>query len=793
MTPTPALARLLPLALLALAAPLPPAGAAPGQEAPRVIVLGFDGADARTVAELMDQGQLPNLKALAEQGTFAPLSTTNPAESPVSWSSLNCGQNPAKTGIPGFVVRQHIGGGGQPFPGIGFFENREAVPLAEFEGAPLPAWSATTYAALTGLAVLVVFLLVLRLLLRLRPAPAIALALALGAVGAWGGWRLRSYMPEHLPHVANPLKTTPFWETAARAGVECVVLDAAQAWDREPVPGARVLAGLGVPDARGNYNGYTLYTADETWVASEPGPAASTPSAGLKLRVDVRDGAVDARVWGPANFWELDRLRLEAAELEARAGDPNTPFGEAVKLEERQAELTARMRALRDQPMSVPLRVELDGAEGIVVALDEHPQTVEVGRWSDWYPLTFDVNPLIKVRAITRAKVLQVEPHLELYLDTLQLDPANPPFWQPISQPADYSEELAARVGPFETVGWACMNLPYKDGLVDPITFLEDIEFTFRWREALTLDALARGDWRLFFGCLSTPDRVQHMMYQFYDPEHPMYDEAEASRTLTFFGEEIELRDAIPAIYRQVDRLVGDVVREHVRPGDALLLCADHGFQSFRRQVHLNNWLLEEGYLATKPGLSRASTQVPSTYVDWARTRAYSVGLGMIYLNLRGREAGGIVDPADAPALLEELRRDLLAYADPDSGEPIVRTASVTAQVHEGPYLDLEADLLLGFAPGYRVSWGTTSGGLALAEGDGGLRPGPSVVDNDKNWSGDHVSVDPAEVRGMFFANMPLAVPPDGADLRQVAPTVLALLGVPVPPEYDLPPLVPTP
>src|SRR5882672_12107903 len=73
-----------------------PAPAAGG----RVIVLGFDGADARTVEELMAKGQLPNLKKLAEQGTFAPLGTTNPAESPVAWAALNSGQNPAKTGIP---------------------------------------------------------------------------------------------------------------------------------------------------------------------------------------------------------------------------------------------------------------------------------------------------------------------------------------------------------------------------------------------------------------------------------------------------------------------------------------------------------------------------------------------------------------------------------------------------------------------------------------------------------------------------------------------------------------------
>src|SRR5512145_3116239 len=72
----------------------------------RVIVIGFDGVDARTASEMMDAGQLPNLARLRESGTFAPLLPSNPAESPVSWASLNCGQNPAKTGVSGFVRRK---------------------------------------------------------------------------------------------------------------------------------------------------------------------------------------------------------------------------------------------------------------------------------------------------------------------------------------------------------------------------------------------------------------------------------------------------------------------------------------------------------------------------------------------------------------------------------------------------------------------------------------------------------------------------------------------------------------
>jgi len=234
---------------------------------------------------------------------------------------------------------------------------------------------------------------------------------------------------------------------------------------------------------------------------------------------------------------------------------------------------------------------------------------------------------------------------------------------------------------------------------------------------------------------------------------------------------------------------VGEV-RARLRPDDVLILCADHGFQSFRRQVHLNNWLLEKGYLAVKPKLSKKSVVMPELYVDWSKTRAYSIGLGMVYVNQKGREKAGIVEPADVPALLESIARDFKEFVDPATGASIGRTAHVTSDIHQGPFLDREADLMLGFEAGYRVSWITTSGGLDLEKDEAGAWvPAPSISDNDKNWSGDHVSVDPGLVQGLFFSSVPLAVPETGLDLRHIAPTALALLGLEVPAVYDLPAL----
>jgi predicted AlkP superfamily phosphohydrolase/phosphomutase len=285
----------------------------------------------------------------------------------------------------------------------------------------------------------------------------------------------------------------------------------------------------------------------------------------------------------------------------------------------------------------------------------------------------------------------------------------------------------------------------------------------------------------------STTDRVQHMTYQFYDAEHPLHDAEAAKRELDFFGERITLADAIPAIYRQMDRIIGDVMAK-LRPEDTLFVISDHGFQTFRRQVHVNNWLLENGYLAVKPGLSK-KTKDALMYIDWKKTRAYAVGLGFIYLNLEGREPNGIVSRDDARALMDELRVKLLAATDPENGERICSEVYIPRDIHSGDHIALEADLIPGFRAPYRVGWSTSSGGLNTVESNGGTVPGPVCSDNDSNWSGDHVSMALSDVLGVFFSNRKVKLPAEGVRALQIAPTALALLGVPVPEEMDLEPL----
>ena len=115
-----------------------------------------------------------------------------------------------------------------------------------------------------------------------------------------------------------------------------------------------------------------------------------------------------------------------------------------------------------------------------------------------------------------------------------------------------------------------------------------------------------------------------------------------------------------------MDQLVGRTIAK-CSDDTLLMVLSDHGFCAFRRGVNLNAWLRREGYLALEADRNESGKYFEG--VDWHRTRAYTFGLGGLYINQRGREAEGIVSFAETAALVEELRRKLTGLRDDDTGE----------------------------------------------------------------------------------------------------------------------------
>jgi predicted AlkP superfamily phosphohydrolase/phosphomutase len=153
--------------------------------------------------------------------------------------------------------------------------------------------------------------------------------------------------------------------------------------------------------------------------------------------------------------------------------------------------------------------------------------------------------------------------------------------------------------------------------------------------------------------------------------------------------------------------------------------------------------------------------------VDWSRSKAYAMGLGDIYVNLQGREYGGIVTPgADYEAVRRELIERLTALTDPKNGRRAVSRVFRREDVYRRFDPRLIPDLIVANLPGYRVSWQSSLG-----------VPTETVFEDNRDvWSGDHCSLDPDLVRGVVFASRPFA--PRGVPaIADVTASVRALVG----------------
>ena len=373
--------------------------------------------------------------------------------------------------------------------------------------------------------------------------------------------------------------------------------------------------------------------------------------------------------------------------------------------------------------------------------------------YTPWIPLRFGSGLGTTANGIARFYLLETDPHLKLYMTPIHIDPDRPAL--PISHPFAYAAYLSKTQGRYATLGLAEDTSALNEGVLDEDAFLDQAYLIHAERERMFFDALDKTRTGAVVCVFDIPDRLQHMFFRHLDPAHP------ANR-----GRDAKHRDAIRRLYIEMDALVG---RTLAAAGDdaAVLVMSDHGFKPFRRGVELNRWLYEEGFLAVR-GEEPAGSDLLGE-VDWARTRACAVGFGGIYLNLAGREAQGIVHPGEeAEAVKREIRDRLCALVDEVEQVRPVRAVYDAREVYSGPYVDDAPDLIVGFRPGHRVGWTAVTGGI-----------GERVFeDNTRPWSGDH-NFNPPDVPGMLFADRP--IPAESPSIMDVGPTVLDLLGVPVP------------
>jgi predicted AlkP superfamily phosphohydrolase/phosphomutase len=500
--------------------------------------------------------------------------------------------------------------------------------------------------------------------------------------------------------VVNHRRGTPVWETLGEAGIPSVILRCPCTYPPGPFPG-RILAGMGVPDVRGGLGTATVFST---------APDERAAEAERVVRLEGGPRTFTASVIGPVSSDGVENF-------------------------------------------TAALRIDVDG-ESTLVWVGDTPVPVLPGVWSDWVTVRFRHGRFRRCRGVLRLLLTSRTPHLVLYASAVNFDPSSPVF--PVSHPAAYSADLAALIGTYGTAGLIEDHSGLTNGRFGYEAFLEHCRLAFRERAAMLDCELGRLSDGLLFCLFDTPDRIQHMFWRFGDKEHP------ANRRLPEAGG--DFTRVIAEHMQECDSLVGRLL-DQVDRDTLLLVASDHGFASFRRGVHLNGWLRTAGLLAVKSGTPGGAASAGSLAdVDWPRTSAYAVGLGSIYLNVRGREAQGAVDPDDAAALADRIARALTGLKDPEHGEVAVLSARSRRDVYHGAFASEGPDVLVGCARGYRPSWSTALGGVTDTV----------FEDNDRPWSGDHI-MEPSQVPGVLYANAPLKT--RTPNLLDLAPTILAALG----------------
>jgi predicted AlkP superfamily phosphohydrolase/phosphomutase len=563
---------------------------------------------------------------------------------------------------------------------------------------------------------------------------------------------LFGYIPIARPKLHSIRGGTSFWVTAGRAGVRSSVLTVPVTFPPEEVPNGEMLSGLPLPDIRGTMGTFYYFATDLS--RYEEG---NTEMGGILKRLVMENDAARTELVGPPN--PVVKQQIEAI----RRKGPSLTDADRAAIAELQAREDVRL------PMTVrwnrPAKTATVDVAGQSIAL-------EPGRWSKWIDLEFRVNFLVRVHGMAQLLLMNADNELQLYMSPVNFKPDSPPV--PMSFPEGFAGDLYKRVGAYRTLGWAEATWPLNEGRMDEQTFMDDLYRAFDDRAQVILTRLEARNWDVLVGVIESTDRVQHMMWRLVDPKHPMYDAALAAK----YG------DAIERVYRRADGFVGDVL-QRLDPGTPVLVVSDHGFHSWRKAVNLNTWLVQQGYMVIQ-GQQPAEKKLDDLFgggefwenVDWSRTRAYAMGIGQIYFNLRGRESRGIVSPgAEAKQLADELSARLLTMRDPEDGSPIVRAVYKRDDIYSGDYLNNASELQVGMEEGYRVSWQTTLGGS----------PQGIVYPNMKKWSADHGGYDFATTAGVLITNR--RVGSASPSIMDIAPTVLKYFGLAIPGDIDGKPL----
>ncbi len=519
------------------------------------------------------------------------------------------------------------------------------------------------------------------------------------------GWKI----PLKKGDTVNLRKGKPFWEYLADYDIPATIFKMPGNFPSKSKR-VKMVSGMGTPDLRGGYGSFTLFT-------TSPSDYPKDITGGMVIPIEFKQGQADVFLHGPVNTLRQDNIKTRAL-----------------------------IRIWRDRKNHV-VRIMIQGNEFLL----------KKGEWTKWIQVAFPMMTYIsEVKGICKIYIKSVHPEFNMYVSPVNIDPSEPSL--PIAYPEEYGRELVKNVGFFYTQGLPEDTKALSYDVLSDGEYLDLANQIFMERQDLLdyeLTNFSRQDTGVLFFYFSSLDQDSHMFWRSQDPGHPLFN----SELQKKYG------DTLSKFYIKMDQSLGMVLsRFDIHDPDfRLITMSDHGFASFSRQVNVNTWLKEKGYIDLQPRFGTDSDDFFAN-VNWSKTAAYNLGINAIYLNLEGRENFGAVPESQSKQLLKKIKSDLLSLQDPKTGLKAVSRVRIIPDKEKriNPYAP---DIIIGWNRGYRTSWDSILGGFSK----------DVITDNNDKWSGDHC-IDPDLVPAILFSNRKIIKPQP--TLYDITATILSEFGI---------------
>lgn len=317
----------------------------------------------------------------------------------------------------------------------------------------------------------------------------------------------------------------------------------------------------------------------------------------------------------------------------------------------------------------------------------------------------------------------------------------------PYAYPPSLTEEIEGLVGEY-IFDVKNFRIDDKDNLLKQIYEMTEQRFK------VVKHLLKTKPWDFFMFVEMGPDRVHHGFWKYFDPEHIKYQPGNSYENVGL------------EYYRFLDGKIGELLGM-LDDQTAVLVVSDHGAKRMDGGICINEWLMKEGYLKLKEK-PKSIARFEELQVDWENTVAWAAGgyYGRLFLNVRGREPSGVIDPENYERMRDGLIKKLEALGDENGksiGTRVYRPQELYSEIRGIP-----PDLIILFGDLYwrsvgSVGWNT----VWVREND----TGPD--DANHALEGIFIMYDPRCSVGGRRA--------EGLHVMDVAPTVLNLMGLPVP------------